>query len=144
MIYNTKPKQQQQQQQQQQHTRRPGKLCNKLLALNSARNFFLKEGEQAKNFVRISHVHISLQYKNERGIVIVCSEKHWEKKSARKMLRFSTLKQAIRKVKCYSLTFSHTDLNTAYCDVQANFLMVTIHVRHFQDKIFLCSVVSNN
>lgn len=46
------------------------------------------------------------------------------------------MKQAIPKVKYYALTVSHTDLNTAYCDVQANFLMVTIHVRHFQAKIF--------
>ena len=53
-----------------------------------------------------------------------------------KMLRFSALKQAIRTVKCYALTVSHTELSTAYCDVQANFLMVTFHVRHFQAKIF--------
>jgi len=49
-----------------------------------------------------------------------------------KMLKSSALKQAIRKVKCYDLTVSHTDLSNAYCDVQANFLMVTFHVRSFQ------------
>ena len=37
---------------------------------------FLKEEEQTKNSVRISHVRISLQYKNERGIIIVCPQKH--------------------------------------------------------------------
>jgi hypothetical protein len=63
-----------------------------------------------------------------------------------KMLTFSTFKQAIRKVKCFAFTVSHAYLSTAYCDVQANFLMVTIDVRHFQGKtfFFLSSVDFNN
>jgi len=40
------------------------------------------------------------------------------------------------KIKCFALTVSHPDLCTAYCDVQANFLLVTILVRQFQAKIF--------
>jgi len=52
------------------------------------------------------------------------------------MPKFSALKQAIRKVRCYALTVSHTDLSNAYCDVQANFLIVTVRIGHFQVMIF--------
>ena len=65
-----------------------------------------------------------------------CLSRETLETSVCKMLIFAPLKQVIRKVKCFDLTVSYINLSKAYCDVQANFLMVTIRVRHFQAKIF--------